>query len=113
MPSLSDLQQIMQRQLEDDRQRQLVNVTAFTIEEAIHQAAVELSLSPDRIEYEVIERGGRGLFGLQKRPFLIMAYPAHNSQKDDPETTAQSKDSDGGCLYGWSHAASCSRLPLR
>ena len=95
MPSLADLQRVMQHQLKEDQHRQLVNVTAFTIEDAIRQAAAELSLPMGRIGYEIIERGRNGFLGLQKRPFLIMAYPSSVESQDADKATPQPKDRDG------------------
>ena len=75
MYTLTELKPIMQQQLAEDANRQYVNVSADTLEDALREAAVELSLPMKKIEYEILERGSSGIMGLGKRPFLIVAYP--------------------------------------
>jgi len=86
MIGLSQIQNYMKKQAEEDKNRQFVNVSGATLEEALQQASIELSLPVKRIEYEVLEKGSHGVLGVGKRPYLILAYPLSRRQ--------QAEDSD-------------------
>ena len=53
----------------------MITVTAKTVEDAIIQASMQLGVSSDRIQYEVIEKGSAGLLGglIGSRPAVIRA----------------------------------------
>ena len=56
--------------------------SAKTVDEAITKALLELGISSDRLEYEVIEKGSTGILGMFTRPAVIrVAKPA----KDEDE----------------------------
>lgn len=44
-----------------------------TVEEAVTAATVELGVTSDELEYEVVEKGSNGLFGLGAKPAVIRA----------------------------------------
>ncbi|MCX6070964.1 MAG: protein jag [Chloroflexi bacterium] len=48
-------------------QRLTVEVTAPTIEEAIARGAAELGVAPDAVDVQVLDEGGKGMFGLGLR----------------------------------------------
>ena len=50
---------------------EMITVTAKTVEDAITQASMQLGVSSDKIQYEVVEKGSAGLLG-----GLIGAKPA-------------------------------------
>ena len=75
MVSLEQVQTYMREQLSRDEGRS-VTVSGHSLEDALEQASVELSLPIKRIEYEILERGTRGVIGVGKRPYLLLAYPA-------------------------------------
>ena len=54
---------------------EMITVTAKTVEDAIIQASMQLGVSSDRIQYEVIEKGSAGLLGglIGSRPAVIRA----------------------------------------
>lgn len=54
---------------------EMITVTAKTVEDAITQASVQLGVSSDRIQYEVIEKGSVGLLGglIGSKPAVIRA----------------------------------------
>ena len=54
---------------------EMITVTAKTVEDAIIQASMQLGVSSDRIQYEVIEKGSAGLLGglIGSRPVVIRA----------------------------------------
>lgn len=54
---------------------EMITVTAKTVDDAIIQAAVQLGVSSDRMQYEVIEKGSAGLLGglIGAKPAVIRA----------------------------------------
>jgi spoIIIJ-associated protein len=48
-------------------QRLSVEVTAPTVEEAIARGAAELGVAPDAVDVQVLDEGGKGMFGLGLR----------------------------------------------
>ncbi|MFW5694386.1 MAG: FapA family protein [Alkalispirochaeta sp.] len=81
---MEQLQAFMRKAAQDDKSKKYVNVSGETLEEALREAAVELGIPIKNIEYEVLENGSRGMLGMGKRPFLIVAYPAQR-QTDQSE----------------------------
>lgn len=55
-------------------------VTGQTLDEAINNAMIELSVSSDNLVYTVIKEGTNGFLGIGAKPFEIEAY-----RKDDKE----------------------------
>jgi len=76
MVSLEQIQSFMKQQVVEDRKQTYVNVSGPTLQDALKQASIELSLPVKKIEYEVLERGSQGVLGVGKKPFIILAYPA-------------------------------------
>jgi len=74
MIKLSQVQQFMAQQSAVDVQIKSVEVEGDTIEDALGQASIELGVSLEELEYEVLERGDRGFFGYGKRPWTLRAY---------------------------------------
>lgn len=60
-----------------------VEVYAFSIEEALKNAAEALKTSIVNLEYEIIERGQNGLFGLGKKPHKILVKYSPSSSTSD------------------------------
>ncbi len=88
MISLDQIQAYMRDQMGDDSDRRFVNVSGDTLEDALQQASIELGLRVKQIQYEVLERGNRGVMGMGKKPYLILAYPLPKQE------SASSVDSD-------------------
>ncbi len=82
MVNLDQIQSYMREQLSQDEGK-AVTVSGETLEDALQQAAVELGLPLKRVEYEVLERGTRGVIGVGRKPFLILAYPTQPKAGDD------------------------------
>ena len=68
MVSMEHLQAFMRKAAEDDKAKKYVNVSGETLEEALREASVELGIPVKRIEYEILEKGSRGVLGMGKRP---------------------------------------------
>ena len=67
MVTLQELREYMREMATDDRARRSAQVTAPSIEEALREASVELGLPVKKLEYEVLEKGNRGIFGMNKK----------------------------------------------
>jgi uncharacterized protein (DUF342 family) len=75
MVSLDQIQAYMRDQMSDDNERKFVNVSGDSLEDALQQASIELGLKVKQIQYEILERGSKGIAGMGKKPYLILAYP--------------------------------------
>ena len=53
----------------------MITVTAKNVEEAIMQASMQLGVSSDRLQYEVVEKGSVGILGglIGAKPAVIRA----------------------------------------
>ena len=109
MVNMDQIQAYMRKQAAEDKQKQFVNVSGDTLEDALSQAAVELSIPVRRIAYEVLQRGSRGILGAGKKPYVVMAYPVEDEEDqagvDDSldmdfgfEGGAEREDQDGRAL---------------
>jgi uncharacterized protein len=75
MVNLGQIQAYMRQQLTEDKDKQYATVSGATLEDALREASVELSLPIKKIEYEILEKGSPGVLGVGRKPFLILAYP--------------------------------------
>ena len=52
---------------------EMITVTAKTVDDAIIQASVQLGVSSDKLQYEVLEKGSTGLLGglIGSKPAVI------------------------------------------
>jgi len=83
MVTLQDLREYMRDRVTDDRARHSVQVSGSTIEEALREASVELNLPVKKLEYEVIEKGNRGVFGMNKKDYVLVAYEAEEEEAEE------------------------------
>ena len=58
---------------EEDRERNSIQVSGNSLEEALEQAGLELGVKPRNLDYELLDRGKRSLIGKNKK-CLIIAY---------------------------------------
>ena len=66
MISLEQIRTEMQNRLSIDKDLHHVEVNAPTIDEALADAAVQLAIKAEMLEYEVIEKGRDGFLGIGK-----------------------------------------------
>jgi len=83
MITLESIREYMKDQLDADRSRQAVKVSGTSINEAIENAAIELGLAVKRLQYEIVEHGSKGMLGVGRKDWVILAYPA--AMKPQPE----------------------------
>ena len=48
-----------------------IEITGKTVDEAITNATIKLSVTSDKLEYEVIDKGSSGFLGINRRPAVI------------------------------------------
>jgi len=99
------LQEIVKKQLEQDRAIRSVDASGPTLEAAVNEAAALLDTSIRRLEYEILERGSSGFMGAGKKDWVIRAYERTSTKKkkqteehlldDDDDFTTTIVDKDG------------------
>ena len=62
-----------------------IEVTAKNVEEALTQAMIELGTTSDKMEYEVIDAGKTGFFGILSRPAVIRAWVKEDAFSEELE----------------------------
>jgi hypothetical protein len=82
MMTLEQVQSYMKSQAAEDLNRRRVQASGSSLEEALQQASIELGLALKKIEYEVLEKGSKGNFGMGKKPWIIVAYQAKQIEKE-------------------------------
>jgi len=68
------LQHLVKERLEQDRNNRIVTASGATLEEAVREASVLLDLPIRKLDYEITEKGNRGILGQGKKPWAIKAY---------------------------------------
>jgi len=74
MITLTELQEYMTRQLEEDRKVKSLRIEGGNIEEALRQASIELGVPVKKLEYEVVEQGRKGTLGVGKKNWVLLVY---------------------------------------
>lgn len=74
MVNVSQLQEYMRIQSEEDKRNKTIKVTAPSVLEALKRASIELGVPIKRLEYEITEKGSPGMMGMGKKPWTISVY---------------------------------------
>ncbi|MDR2150018.1 MAG: FapA family protein [Spirochaetaceae bacterium] len=69
------LQKIIKDQLDEDRLVKTIDVAGDTLELAITEASTLLDMPVRKLEYEIVQQGSNGFFGMGKKEWKIRAYP--------------------------------------
>ncbi|MGP1587804.1 MAG: FapA family protein [Treponemataceae bacterium] len=106
--TLEKIRQDIADMLNIDKNLRFVDVLADSLEEALKDAAVQLDTKVNFLEYEVLERGSKGVLGFMKKNWKIRAYEVSHvtaaklkseSEDDsdslDAEVAAEILDKDG------------------
>ena len=64
----------MKDYLEKENNINLIEIEADTLEEALNDASLELSIPYKDLDYEILTRGSNGIFGYGKQKWRIIAY---------------------------------------
>lgn len=83
MVTYTQLREYMKEQFETDRSVKTAEVEGNTLEDALRQASIELGLPVNRLEYEVIQNGNKGVLGFGKQEWIIMAYELEEVEKPE------------------------------
>ena len=62
-----------------------IEIKAKTVEDAITEASLKLGVTSDKLEYEVLEEGSAGFFGIGKRDAVILAHKKEEKIKEKKE----------------------------
>jgi len=93
MITLESVREYMRDQLEADRSTQAIKVSGASVEEALENAAIELGVAMKALEYEIVESGSKGMLGLGRRDWTILAYPS--ALKAETERVAAAEQEGG------------------
>jgi uncharacterized protein (DUF342 family) len=85
MVDIVRLQHIIKEKLEKDRGIHSVEAEGATLEAAVAAASTLLSVPIRRLEYEVAERGFKGVMGKGQKNWKIRAYERQDTRKAPPE----------------------------
>ncbi len=72
--SLEQIQEYMRMQSERDRKNRTISVVAENVQEALKKASIELGVPVSDLEYEILDRGNAGTFGIGRTPWKISVY---------------------------------------
>ena len=92
MVDFVQLQKIMKDRLEQDRKIRIVTASGATLEDAVAEAAVLLDLPVRRLEYEVTEKGAKGILGTGKKGWTIKAYERLFVRQERAEVTESDEE---------------------
>jgi uncharacterized protein len=92
MISLTEMQEVISRQLEEDKKIRSIEATGDTLEEAVANAALELRISVRRVEFETLERGSSGFIGVGRKEWKIRAYESVKQEKPVARTSTSLED---------------------
>jgi len=102
--TLDEFKNYMKNLAEKDNNVKSVQVSAPSIEECLEQAAIELNTAVAHLEYEVIVKGIKGLFGVGKKNYTLVVYKIEEKEENvssieefgtDEFVEEQIKDKDG------------------
>ena len=106
---MTEIAELMKRYLDEDSSKKSLTVEGKTLEAALADAAMQLSVPLARVEYEVVEKGNAGIMGVGSKPWRLRAYVAAKKQEvevpksfDDADANLEEipvvKDMDGECF---------------
>ena len=73
----------------EGRRREEITVSAKTLEDAITEALVQLGVTSDRLEYDVIEKGSAGFLGIGMKQAVIRAWRKEEPQEETVDEIAE------------------------
>ena len=68
-----------------------IEIKAKTVEDAITEASLKLGVTSDKMEYEVLEEGSAGFFGIGKRDAVILAHKKEEKIKEKKKKKKEAK----------------------
>ena len=68
-----------------------ITVSAKTLEDAITKASIELGVASTQMEYDVIEKGSAGFFGIGSKQAVIVARVKEDKKEEAPVANKEAK----------------------
>lgn len=73
----------------EGRRAEEITVSAKTLDDAITEALVQLGVTSDRLEYDVIEKGSPGFLGIGMKQAVIRAWRKEEPQEESVDEIAE------------------------
>ena len=73
MVEIVEVRDYMKKLAKEDRERRTVQVSGVSIEDALAQASIELSVPKKQLEYELIQQHSSGFLGYGKKDCIIFS----------------------------------------
>ena len=73
----------------EGRRREEITVSAKTLDDAITEVLVQLGVTSDRLEYDVIEKGSAGFLGIGMKQAVIRAWRKEEPQEETVDEIAE------------------------
>ncbi len=73
----------------EGRRTEEITVSAKTLDDAITEALVQLGVTSDRLEYDVIEKGSPGFLGIGMKQAVIRAWRKEEPQEESADEIAE------------------------
>ena len=64
---------------------EFITVTAKTLDDAITEALVQLGVTSDQLDYQIIEKGSAGFLGIGMKQAVIKARRKEEVKEEEPE----------------------------
>jgi uncharacterized protein len=75
MITLSELRDYMNRMSQRELAIQSIQASGDTLDDALRSASIQLGIPVKNLEYEILEKGTKGLAGAGKKKWVVNAYP--------------------------------------
>jgi len=80
---MSKLKDLMQAIGDDEGQDDEIEVYADSVKNALELAARELKMDISVLDYEILEKGTSGFFGIGRQPYRVLVRPGHQYHEHD------------------------------
>ncbi len=75
------LKMMLNKIIEEESNLEWVETTGKTLDEALENACIDLDSSLSELDYEIIESGDKGIFGMGAKPYRIKVYRAKDTME--------------------------------
>ena len=89
MVDLTRIRKDMKDLLDIDKDLHSVEVIANSIDEALADASVQLDAKQSNLQYEIIEKGNDGFFGIGKKPWKLKIYQDPSTIKKEQKLASE------------------------
>ena len=78
---MKTLKVLLQKIIEEEAKLESIEVTGMSLDEALQNACIQLDVTLSELDYEILESGDKGIFGLGSRPFRVKVYRAKDTME--------------------------------